>query len=81
MTENLRDIGKRINNCFVFVEDTITAEELTEFIEYVTTQEASAPLFSPTAYMSMTNEHPNIFSVVKQRAETLKKVLEVGAQK
>jgi|LGOV01.1.fsa_nt_gb hypothetical protein len=76
----LRDIGKRIHNCFEFVENTITDEELTEFIAYVTTQEAAAPFFSPTEYMALTDTHPNIFTVVKERAEILKTVLKQGVQ-
>ena len=77
----LRDIGKRIHDCSAFVENTITTEELTKFIEYVTTYETAAPFFSLKEYMSMIDEFPNIFTAVKQRAEALKTVLEVEAPK
>ena len=80
-TLELCDIGIRINDCFAFVKDTITAEELTKFRDYITTQEATAPFFSPIAYMSTVDKFPNIFTVAKQRADALNTVLDVETPK
>ena len=65
--------GRLINECFVHIKTTISLEELTEFQDYITEQDALMPLLQPTAY---NNGGHAALKFVRQRAISLKNLLE-----
>ena len=73
MNETLTDIGRRINECFVYVKENISLEELAEFQEYISEQEALMPLLQPTAWR---NGGSKGLQLAGQRVKLLKNLLE-----
>ena len=73
MNADLILIGGRIADCFAFVKENISLEELAEFQKYMSQQEALLPLLQPTAYMSGGG---NALELARQRVEPLRAMLE-----
>ena len=73
MNAELIRIGGLINECFAHIKATISLEELTEFQNYITEQDALMPLLQTTAY---NNGGAVALNFVRQRATSLKNLLE-----
>lgn len=73
MNERLIGIGRRIEQCFIYVKGNISLNELAEFQKYLTEQETLMPLLQTTTYNSGGYD---ALELVKTRVEPLKNLLE-----
>lgn len=48
--DELRDIGRRINECFLDVKTNMTTDDLDRFDAYINEQEVLMPLLQPTKF-------------------------------
>ena len=64
----INEIGKKICKAYNGVRETVTAEEVKRFASYISTQEATLPLFHPSTYMRGGDK---LLAMAKRRTEAL----------
>lgn len=75
-TEELTQVGTRINDAYEFIQNTLSQEDLEAFLAYCGNLEALGPLINPTAFLG-TGAFGQI-DKARDRARTLLEIVTEG---